>query len=164
MKLGMLHTSASDARSSGTRSGNSGVQGKKIVISFGAAGPTWTRNLPISLSSPTLILGKPGGNLVLQEIEDETELLTEQMARRRWPRVIFGSFCGAAAPALAIADPLLTGGNALSVGLAVGAGLLGAAAVADQNRAQRIVQRFDRHSPLAYAALVGRQFNSRAQR
>jgi hypothetical protein len=106
------------------------------------------------------------GDLVLQEIGDEVELLAEQMARRRWPSVDLGSFSGTAVPtATAVADPLLTGGSALSVGLAVGAGLYGLATVAYQSRAQRVAaQRFNRRSPLAYAALAGRQFSPRAKR
>lgn len=91
---------------------------------------------------------------VLQELRDEVAVLSEQMARRAWPRVGLAGMGGIVAPALAAASAVVTGGNALALGLAVGSGLASAGGAAYELASAVRSPRFDRRAPLVYAALA----------
>lgn len=90
----------------------------------------------------------------LQNIHDDVAVLTEQMHKRRWPRIMLAGVGGLTASALTIGTAVSSGGSALALGLGITSGLvsMGPAGyqVADFIRSPRI----DEHSPLAYAALA----------
>jgi hypothetical protein len=90
---------------------------------------------------------------LIQEIQDETARLREQMKKRRWPKVALVGFGGVMGAALATAAAVTTGGAALVVGLGVGSGLVTGGAAAHQLSEIVRAPRFDRRAPLIYAAL-----------
>jgi hypothetical protein len=91
---------------------------------------------------------------VLQEIRDDVAVLTEQMSKRRWPRVVLVGIGGVLASALTVGTAIAAGGTALALGLGVSAGIasMGPAGVSTVDVLRS--SRFDGHSPLAYAALA----------
>ena len=98
------------------------------------------------------------GYLVLQEIQDDVARLRESMIRRRWPQVSMAGVCGVGAATIASAQAFVAGGTPLTVGLAVGAGLLGLGPATNDAVTRFREGRFDGNAPLAYAALAARQF------
>jgi Family of unknown function (DUF6236) len=90
---------------------------------------------------------------VLQEIQDDTARLREQMKKRKWPKVVLVGLGGVMGAALTTAATVATGGTALVVGLGVGGGLVSGGVAANQLSEIVRAPRFDRHAPLVYAAL-----------
>ena len=90
----------------------------------------------------------------LQEIHDDVAVLTEQMSRRRWPRIVLVGVGGLVASALTIGTAVASGGTALALGLGITGGLASVGPAGYQ--AVNLIRspRFDEHSPLAYAALA----------
>src|SRR5262249_3544538 len=90
---------------------------------------------------------------VLQEIRDDVAVLTEQMSKRRWPRIVLVGIGGVLASAMTVGTAIVAGGTPLALGLGIGAGIvsMGPAGfeAADLMGSPRIAQR----SPLAYPAL-----------
>ena len=93
---------------------------------------------------------------ITQELKDDVKSLQEGMNKRRWPGVALVGFGGVMGVALTTAATVATGGTALAVGLAVGAGVLqtGGAAYAAAELIKR--PRYNPRAPLAYAALASR--------
>jgi len=93
---------------------------------------------------------------IMLEIERDVAILTEQMEKRRWPKIALVGFGGVMGIALATAATVATGGAALAVGLGLGASVLQAGA-AGYDLIDSLKQRsYDPRAPLAYAALAGR--------
>ena len=92
---------------------------------------------------------------ILQKIHDDVARLTEQMSKRRWPRIILVGVAGVVAAGLTTGAVIATGGTALALGL----GLAGSAATLGPaaSQASDLIRspRFNARDPLAYAALAG---------
>ena len=95
-------------------------------------------------------------HLIRDELGDEIEELGARMRESRWPRIVFGTFCGLLASAMPGAAALATG-NIPVAGAAV-PGLLKAiySAFSGSRRQSEIMR-----SPLAYAALAQKRLASR---
>jgi hypothetical protein len=91
---------------------------------------------------------------VLQGIRDDVAVLTEQMKKRRWPKITLIGVGGLVGSALATAAAIASGGAALVIGLGVASGSVymtqAGATIVDLIRSPR----FDESAPLAYAALA----------
>jgi len=92
----------------------------------------------------------------LQAIKREVTVLTEQMERRRWPKVTLVGFGGLSAAALEGMSTLAQGGGALAMGLSFGAAVLGTVAAGYGALEMTREPRIDMTAPLAYAALARR--------
>ena len=92
---------------------------------------------------------------VLQEIRDDVAVISEQMTKRQWPRVLFSGIAGVVGVGLAAGAVIATGGTALALGLGVGAAAASMGPAAYQAADLFARPRFDARAPLAYAALAG---------
>jgi hypothetical protein len=91
---------------------------------------------------------------VLQEIHDDVAVLAEQMNKKRWPRIVFVGVGGLVASAAAVGLTIASGGTALAVGLGVTGGVASLGPAGYQAVDHVRSRRFDKDSPLAYAALA----------
>jgi hypothetical protein len=93
---------------------------------------------------------------IMQEIQDDVATLQERMNKRKWPKVLLVGVGGVVGAGLSVAGAVVTGGTVLAVGLAVGGGVISAGGAA--HKAVDLVKtpRYDRRTPLAYAALAAR--------
>lgn len=91
----------------------------------------------------------------LQEVSDDVAVLQEAMTKRRWPQILV-SVGGVLGAVLAAAGSVATGGSPLIIGLALGAGVLQVGAAGHAANELARLPRYDKRSPLAYAARVGK--------
>jgi hypothetical protein len=92
---------------------------------------------------------------------DEVAGLIEQMEKRRWPKIALLGVGGVVAALMGTAATLVTGGSALAVGLAIGAGTLSAAAGASTFSDEVKAPHYNARSPFAYAAITSKAFTTK---
>ena len=93
--------------------------------------------------------------MLQEELREQIEQIESKMREKRWPRLVFGTFCGLLAAAYPGAQAIQTG----EISSALGAlpGLINAVYHAFSGTPN---QREILNSPLAYAALSKKQLNN----
>lgn len=89
---------------------------------------------------------------------EEISTLAEEMRRRRWPKIALVGIGGIVASSLSLANDLVTGIDALSIGLTVGSSAVGLA-TGGMGLAELVsAPTYNARAPLAYAAVAAKKF------